>query len=71
MPSVSATGVGSGTTAVMGTRFVQALAVTGAGLAKTVVIAASGAAMLLAGAVTLGRGRRVTAGMPVVEEPAL
>lgn len=69
MPSVSASGVGSGTTAVLGTRFVQGLAATGAGFAKAALIAASGASMLVAGAVTLGRGRRLTAGAPLNDVP--
>lgn len=70
MPSVSASGVGSGTTAVLGTRFVQGLAVTGAGFVKAAIIAASGVSMLIAGAATLGRGRRLTAGTQVTDRPA-
>lgn len=68
MPSVPFTGAGSGTTAVLGTRFVQGLAVTGIAAVKVLWLALAGLLTLIAGAVTLGRGRRLTAGAPL--EPA-
>lgn len=60
--SVSVPTVGGGTTAVLGTKFVVGLANTGIGLGVAIWSAVAGAASLAAGAVTLGRGRRVSTG---------
>ncbi|HVL89576.1 MAG TPA: hypothetical protein VM841_05000 [Actinomycetota bacterium] len=46
----------------MGTKFVVGLANTGIGLGAAIWTAVAGAASLAAGAVTLGRGRRVSTG---------
>lgn len=60
--SVSVPAAGGGTTAVLGTKFVVGLANTGIGLGVAIGTGVAGMASLVAGVVTLGRGRRVSSG---------